>query len=140
MITRFKIFENTNTELHISQEIYDKLIDSMSFLIYKGTKRNEKKHKNYKSLRIRKVTSAIYKDSPNDKMYTFDMIMTNNDSINISYTFNNDIHSSYNMMEINDFLIHESSWTHFENIDEFLMDIRTEYKKHLESKKWKIKE
>lgn len=145
MITKFKLFESLNINIDIPQEILNKLTDSLSIIAYKGKKRDEKKHKNYKSIRINIIDGYYNENKLNYKQITNDYLfiikMNNKDNIKARYInksdLNNIIENSI-YIEINGTLLYHMESDDF-NINSFISKIEVEYKKYLKNKKWKIR-
>jgi hypothetical protein len=127
MITKFKIFENINFKGQIPENISNKIIDALSFIIFKGKKRNENKHTNYKSLRIKSIDSDI-----KNSEYHFDIEMTNKDKIVADFSKNNIY------IKIDDKIMFDLEDEKFD-INIFIDKINQQYKNYIENKGWKIK-
>lgn len=127
MITKFKIFESINFKKQIPKDISDKIIDALSFLIFKGKKRNENKHINYKSLRIKSIDGDI-----KNSEYHFDIEMTNKDKIVADFSKNNIY------IKIDDKIMFDLEDEKFD-INIFIDKINQQYKNYIENKGWKIK-
>ena len=75
MITQFKIFEsNTQNNINLPQDLFDKLVDTLSLMVYKGAKRDEKKHKNFKSFRLLSLNGYYNTNRVNSKEKTTDCL------------------------------------------------------------------
>lgn len=149
MVRQFRIFEKYGDSLEINinlpNELLNKLLDSMSFIVYKGTKRNEQKHKNYRSLRVKNI-SGHFNDNilQNKKIVTECLIeieMTNKDHIEAKYTikkdFDNIIENSI-YVKINDEPIYYMDDENYD-INYFIDMISILYKNYIKSQRWKIK-
>jgi hypothetical protein len=141
MITKFKIFETINVKINIPQDVLNKLSNSLSIVAYKGTKRDEKKHKNYKSIRIDTIDGYYNENKQMTNDYLFKIKMSNKDQIEAKYSNRNDLggvieNSIY--VEINGEPVYHMEQDDF-TIDSFILKIGTEYKKYIENKKWKIR-
>jgi hypothetical protein len=141
MITKFKIFESINVNIDIPQDVLNKLTNSLSIVAYKGTKRDEKKHKNYKSIRIDAIDGYYNENIQMTNDYLFKIKMNNKDNIEAKYTNRNDLdgvieNSIY--VEINGEKVYHMEHDDF-SLDSFILKIGTEYKKYIENKKWKIR-
>jgi hypothetical protein len=145
MITKFQLFESINININIPQEILNKLINSLSIIVYKGTKRDIQKHKNYKSIRITDIDGHYndnklkFKEMTNN--YLFKIKMNNKDYIEAKYTHKSDLKSILEnsiYIEINGIPLYDMEYDNF-TIDSFIDKIRIEYEKYLQTKNWKIK-
>ena len=96
MITKFKLFESTiSVNIDLPKEILSNIISTLSFVGYKGRKRNEKKHRNWKSMRIKSIDGHYNKnkighDGVSSEMF-LDIEMTNKDKIEAKYIKKNNI-------------------------------------------------
>jgi len=145
MITKFKLFESINVSFDIPEDVLNLLTNTLSIIAYKGSKRNEKKHKNYKSIRIKSIDGyynenrLIHKQMTNE--YLFKIEMNNKDKIEAKYVKKSDLeevieNSVY--VEINGEPQYHMDHENF-NMNSFIEMIGTQYKKYIESKKWKIR-
>lgn len=146
MITNFKLFEsNMQINIDLPEDALNKLISTMTFMVYKGKKRNEKKHRNYKSIRMKSIDGYYTGDQLNHKSntneYSFNIEMTNGDKIEAKYS---KISEEGNVTE-NSFYIEINGQPiyHLDNedyeINSFIDMIGKLYQKYLESKKWKVR-
>lgn len=125
--------------IKLPQEVINKLTNALSFIIYKGTKRNVQKHNNYKSLRIKSI-DGYYNDSGLSSDYLFTIEMTNKDKIESKYSRKSE---NGNLIENSIYVeINGKQMYHLDNndyeINSFINMIGTQYKKYIETK-WKIK-
>ena len=146
MITQFKLFEsNVQNNINLPQDLFDKLIDTLSYVAYKGTKRDEQKHKNFKSFRLLSLDGYYNTNSINNKEKTtdclFEIEMTNKDKIVAQYknvVEIDDVIENSIYIEINgEKLFHLDSENY--DINSFIEKIGTMYEKYIKDKKWKIK-
>lgn len=144
MITKFKIFETLKNNTNIPEDILNNIINTLSFITYKGNKRNDQKHKNYKSIRLLSIDGYYNKNIINSQNKTidnfFEIEMNNKDIIKAKYTkcLNLDeIIENTIYIEINDIPIYHMENENY-NINTFIELIGIQYKKYLD-KKWKIK-
>jgi hypothetical protein len=146
MITQFKLFEsNSEININLPENTLNQLIDLMSLIIYKGSKRDSLKHKNYKSLRIKSISGYYNHNDLKNKEMTNDCLlqieMTNKDKIEAKYTRKSDLN---NLIENSVYIeINGEPQYHLDNenftIDSLINMVSTYYKKYIENKKWKIK-
>ena len=147
MITKFKLFENTdiNIELDLQEDLMNRLISNLSFIIYKGKKRDEKKNKNYKSLRIKSIggycedNKVQYTDISDGCLIKIEM--TNKDNIEAKYSKVSDLDSMKEnsiSVEINGKLVYDLN-NEGNDMNSFLDMIGKQYRRYLEDKKWKIR-
>jgi len=145
MITKFKLFENVQVDINLPENVQNYLIDTMSFVCYKGTKRLEQKPNNYKSIRIKKLSGQYNannlqgKEIVNDCL--FDIEMTNKDKIQAKYSrkldMNKVIENSI-YIEINGELQYHLDDKNY-NLTTLISMTRDYYKKYLEKNRWKVK-
>lgn len=139
MITNFKLFENINNNL--PEEFENKLYDSLSYIVYKGNKRNQQKHKNYKSIRIKNIDGYYNENSIKSSLEcSLNIEMNNKDKIEAKYIKIMDFdelteNSIY--VKINDKLKYHMDNEKYD-LNQLIIKIDNLYKKELE-KIWKIK-
>lgn len=141
MITKFKLFESENIQDNIGlpQDVLNKITNVLSFIIYRGSKRDEQKHNNYKSLRIKSI-DGYYNDNGLSSDYLFTIEMTNKDKIEAKYSRkseNGGLVENSIYVEINGEQVYHLDNDKYE-INSFINMIGTHYKKYI-TKKWKIK-
>lgn len=146
MITKFKIFESHSeiqVNINLPENILNNLIETLSIIGFKGTKRN--KQKNYKSLRIKSISGYYNQNNLQHKELSNDCFlqieMTNKDKIEAKYLRKIELekvieNSIY--IEINGEPQYHLDNENF-NIDQLINMIGIYYKKYIENKKWKIK-
>lgn len=144
MITKFKIFENSNTKSDLSIEQMDRLEDGLCLSIYKGKKRDNNKSTNYKILGIKKIESSLNKSSINGKSKSTNsniyIELSNKDKIYGEYTRLEDsgeIEENSIKIEINDKTVYHLDNKDYNN-NQLIEKIIEHYKKHI-SKTWKIR-
>jgi len=145
MITQFKLFESTQNNINLPQDLFDKLVDTLSLVVYKGNKRDEQKNKNFKSCRLLNLDGYYNTNKVNNKQKTtdclFEIKMTNKDKIIAQYknvVEIDDVIENSIYIEINgEKLFHLDSESY--NINSFIEKIGTIYQKYIKDKKWKIK-
>lgn len=146
MITKFKTY-NSNIEININlpENLLNYTIDIMSFIVFKGSKRDAQKHKNYRSLRIKSISGYYNKNNLHNKEMVIDCLiqieMTNKDKIESKYTRTRELD---NLLENSIYIeINGEPQYHLDN-EEFniihLINMTANYyKKYIENKGWKIK-
>jgi len=142
MITEFKLFESKlENTLKIPGDKWEQLLSVLSLVVYKGTKRNERKDRNYKSLRIKNI-DGYYNDNQNQSTEcSFNIEMTNKDKIEAKYTRTSELSNLVEntiYIEINGDLVYNLDSKDFD-ITTLIDMVGTEYRKYIEGKKWKIK-
>lgn len=148
MITKFKLYESINNvqiNVNLPEEELNYLIDTMSFVVYKGTKRDQQKSKNYKSVRIANVSGSYNGSHLQNKELINDcslqIEMTNKDKIEANYIRRTDMNKVIEnsvYIEINGEPQYHLDNETF-NVKMMISMIATYYKKYIENKKWKIK-
>ena len=145
MITNFNLFESIDMSIDLPEDVLNNLTNALTFIIYKGTKRNVQKHKNYKSLRIKKIDGYCNDNTLRHKEMTteclFKIEMTNKDKIEAKYTRKVDLEQTLEnsvYIEINGDKIYHLDDDKYET-NSFIQKIGIEYQKYIENKKWKIK-
>ena len=145
MITKFKEYNNIEVNINLPQDILSSITNTLSFIVYKGSKRDELKHKNFKSLRIKSIGGYYNQNKLNHKEITSDCLfsieMTNKDKIEAKYSRKSD---TDNLLENSIYVeINGEQVYHLDNesydINSFIQMIGTQYKKYIEKKQWKIK-
>ena len=146
MITNFKIFEsNVSVNIDIPEDILNNIISTLSFVGYKGRKRDEKRHKNYKSIRVSKIDGYYNKDKVGHDGLTSEMFlqieMNNKDKIEAKYVRKNnleDVLENSIYVEINgDPILHLDSENY--GVNSFIEMIGSKYQKYIQDKKWKLR-
>jgi hypothetical protein len=143
MITNFKIYESIEINSNFDDSLTSSIIDELSFIVYKGTKKDGKKSKNYKSIRIKSIncdkTEKIIKNNKQIE-YIIDIIMTNKDKLYAKYKsvsgINNFLEKSI-LIYINDELIMDIDNENYD-INILIKKLSKEYKNYLK-KEWKLK-
>jgi len=145
MITKFKLFENIQINIDLPDNLTNYLIDIMSFVVFKGSKRDAQKHRNYKSIRIKNLSGYYNNNNLQHKEITNDCLlqieMTNKDKIEAKYTKRKDLDSLLEnsiYIEINGELQYHLDNEEF-NINHLINMTANYYKKYIENKKWKVK-
>jgi len=145
MITEFKLFESININIDIPQDVLNNLINTLSFITYKGSKRDEQKHKNFKSVRIKSIDGYYNNNRLNSMQLTTDCLfsieMSNKDKIEAKYTKSSNLNEMLEnsiYIEINSKLIFHLDNEKYD-INSFIDMIGVQYKKYIENKKWKLK-
>lgn len=139
MITKFKLYESINIDSNLDDNLTSKIIDDMSFIVYKGIKKDGKKSKNYKSIRIKNLNGNKKSRIINNKKeneYIIEIDMTNKDKIYGKYKSINNLESSISIYINDEHIIDMSD----EKYDIYVLidKISKEYKNYLK-KEWKIK-
>ena len=148
MITKFKIFEkldlNMSTDVDMPQDLLERLVSNLSLIVYKGKKRNNQKHINYKSIRIKSITGFFDKSSLQATKLNRDchleIEMTNKDKISASYNIINnfgEVVENSVRVEVNGELLYEMDRDDFDATG-FIDMIGIQYQKYI-SKEWNIK-
>ncbi|NPV13231.1 MAG: hypothetical protein HPY57_15840 [Ignavibacteria bacterium] len=148
MIITFESFNNKSDiqiNIDLPDDLLNYLIDTMSFIVFKGSKRDAQKHRNYKSLRIKSVSGYYNKNNIQNKE------ITNNCLIQIEMTNKDKIEAKYINKKYFDKMIENSIYIEINGEPQFYLDkeefninyliymIATHYKKYIENKGWKIK-
>lgn len=139
MITKFKLYESINIDSNLDDNLTSKIIDDMSFIVYKGTKKDGKKSKNYKSIRIKNLNGNKKSRIINNKKeieYIIEIDMTNKDKIYGKYKSINNLENSI-LIYINDDIVIDMNDEKYD-IYVLIDKISKEYKNYLK-KEWKIK-
>lgn len=146
MITKFKTY-NSNIVININlpENLLNYTIDIMSFIVFKGSKRDAQKHRNYRSLRIKSISGYYNSNNLHNKEMVSDCLiqieMTNKDKIESKYTRTRELD---NLLENSIYIeINGEPQYHLDNeefnINHLINMTANYYKKYIENKGWKIK-